>query len=482
MYASKICLRFWIFLFISFSFLESYAQNNLPMSYGSGSFFNLQGARYQPSKLGDSYTTLDINIANIYAWVDNSFIGYNSIQKMFITQNIKTEEVNSLVDGLNNRNHLGFGATIQPIGVAIKFTRDSKAFNNNNPDLANYPYLKKDERFTISIEWNERAESNVSFSNVVGELFWYGNRRFAGQTLDLGQLNTNVFYQREFALGIAAPLKVSFLDDKKYDLRVGARAKVIMGILALRTQDTQGRFRTETIENDATISLEDFVYDIRSANANTGNDFNFFKPVGWGLGFDLGATLTYDKHYAVSLSFLDIGAVRYTQNIESYTANSNANFTGITLLGDGQDRPNEVVDSLRSRLQGTQNQNSFTTPLPTRMALQFEYKIPNETQKRRYKYNEHHFYLTYIQGFAQYGAATTRPFFSAGYTYDYRTKFNLGISTSYGGYGRFGLGTWFGFRVGAFRMGIGSSNIAGLISSELGYGADLSFNLGLGFY
>ncbi|WP_157558602.1 DUF5723 family protein [Microscilla marina] len=479
------------------------AQNNPAAAYGS--HFTLQGARYQPSKLGLGSERVQINLANAYGWFGNNITSMGEVERL-LGGNLTSEEVNEKIEErlgqLNRTNRASFGLHVQPIGVAIKFVRKKPAYSIRTPTALCQPEDSYIERFTISAEINERVEGNIFLSKTLAQFAWKGNKQFAGQTVDLGRVGGTGFWLREFVAGFAAPVrigkraKIGFTQKKlrpqEMTLRIGGRIKVLEGMMAFRTSRFSGNMTTavdgSSLGFDIDYQLNGALpYDRINADGNpvldAENPANPLTVRGRGLGFDAGATFTFQNRVSISASLLDIGMVRYTKQTLNYTVQDQFTFEGVPItLGVGNnnltDSTQSFVDSLTARFTPTPTQNSFNMALPMRLALQFEYKIPAKDRKGR-SFNLHHFYATYVQGFTELGTATRRPSMQLGYNLNLFTIANFGLATSFGGHNAFAMSGYFSFRAGPVRLGVGSSALTYLVSKDNTTGADISFNLGV---
>ncbi|OJJ16165.1 hypothetical protein BKI52_35960 [marine bacterium AO1-C] len=497
-------LRFksFILLYICLYSFGARAQNNPAVTYGS--HFNLQGARYLPSKLGEGYERVTINLGNTYAWFGNNLTNAAEIEELF-TSNLTSEQVNQRIEDklgeLNRVNRVGFGFYVQPVGVAIKFVKQKHRYSMRNPTELCQPEDINQERFTVSFDVNERVEGNLFLSKNIAQFAWKGNKQFAGQTVDLGNFGGNGFWQREFAIGFAAPIpirkqKIGFnkkkLGPKPIKLRVGGRIKVIQGMFAFRTSRFSGNITTaadgSSIGFDVDYRLNAAVpYDRLNANNEPVLDANDpASPLtvrGRGLGIDVGATVTLDEKISLSASLLDIGLVRYSNQVLNYSVQDNFTFEGIPFtLGLGNnnlgDSTQSFVDSLTTRFTPNPSQEAFNVPLPMRVALQFAYRIPARDWKGRV-FDLHQFFATYTQGITELGTATLRPSVQLGYNLNLFTIANFGLATSFGGHNAFAMTGYFSLRAGPIRIGVGSNALTYLVSKENTTGADIAFNFGI---
>lgn len=477
----------------------TFAQNNPAVLYGS--HYHPQAARLNPSKLGDSYTNLDITglplplpTLNLYAWGGNNRMNAKDFQKYFVDGGnvIDSLTVEDFIGRFGKKNILGAGLQAQVFGVAFKINKKTEVLDMNNPDLADVPVIKRDEILTLSFDWIERVAFSARLPKELAAFAWRGNGspEFLGRPIDLGKIAVNGYWLREFSLGAAMPVYQG-LDIK---VRAGARLKYLRGMAAIRTKKATLSILTQDPTAGGTIDINaDYLVNISSpAPIDAAGNFqdvpnelnSFLKAQGGGFGIDLGTSITIQDKFVGSFSLIDVGAVSFKRNVINYSLAAQETFNGVTIPGDFSagnfDGASGILDSLTNKFTANETFNKFSIPLPTRIMLQAEYKVPRVDKKGR-KFNKHHFFLTYIQGFGEYGISTARPSFTAAYSHNLGQQMNFGFSATSGGYSGFGIGSFVSFKVGYYRLGLGSNNLTALLLRSGGKGVDLSLNISTAF-
>ncbi|HAS41637.1 MAG TPA: hypothetical protein DCS93_14240 [Microscillaceae bacterium] len=476
------------------------AQNNPAVLYGS--HFHREAARLNPAKLGDTYTNFDITgipmplpTFNLYAWAGNNRLNAKDFQKYFVDggNTIDSLTIEEFIGRFKNKNIIGAGLQAQVFGFSFKINRKTEVMDMNNPDLADIPVIKRDEIVTISFDILERMAISTRIPKELAAFAWRGNGspEFLGREVDLGNLTTNGYWLREFALGAAMPIYQG-LDLK---VRAGVRLKYLQGMAAIRSKRAKFTVLTQDPTQGGNISVNaDYLVNISSPfEVDTAGNFiemenpnaaPLFRAQGSGFGIDLGTTVTIQDRFVGTFSLLDLGAVGFRRNVVNYSLNASEQFSGVTIPGDFSDAnfegANGILDSLTANFEPQNSFNRFSIPLPTRLMLQAEYKVPRVDKKGR-KFDKHHFYLTYIQGFGEYGISTARPSFTAAYSHNLGQQMNFGFSATSGGYSGFGLGSFVSFKIGYYRFGLGTNNLTALLFRSGGTGVDFSFNLSTAF-
>lgn len=174
----------------------------------------------------------------------------------------------------------------------------------------------------------------------------------------------------------------SYLVNDK--LTVGARIKLLRGVLNVTTEDTEITMALD--ENYATtLSAQVNVKTSGIQSMDDEIDFkNYLKNKG--LALDLGATLKITKELTVGASLLDIGGINWKHDTYAYTLDkSEATYTfeGIDLqkvLNGDDDYLDAEKDSIEEKFdlqEGTIG--SYRTPLPGKMYLTASYAWKRNT-------------------------------------------------------------------------------------------------------
>ena len=454
-------------ILILFIFIGASVQAQINPTIVYTPHFNTQAARFQPSKLGYQSPKLNIQVAPLFGlqvWGANNLLSIDDAIRLLDEQNVTTEEVDGWVDDLSASNRLIAGTYVQILAFGLRIHKKNQYDSLSSPK----------ELFSISFDIAERAEANAIFSDVIGKVAWEGNAQYAGQSVNIGKVAGNGFWQREFSIGASAPV----WQNEILNIRAGGRLKFIQGMASVYTE----RFNAimTTPESGEMIEL-DVDYMVNTAIPDEDGEFDAFKGRGFGVGLDLGATVTFQKNFTGTVSLLDIGKVAYKEQITNYYRDGNAVFEGVEIDPSGDfDNASEFTDAFWEDIEPLENSDAFSMPLPTRLALQFEYQSFKKDKKDR-EFAQHHAFLTYTQGFKDIGISTAKPQLNLAYTFSLNRKFSVGNSFGFGGVQGITIGPYLSVRGGAFSFAIGSGNILGAFSQKSARGTDLALNLGLNF-
>lgn len=224
------------------------------------------------------------------------------------------------------------------------------------------------------------------FPRDLAILAWEGNANYLDYPFDLGQISATADVLMVYHFGINKALSNS--------LTVGGRFKLYSGIMNLRSTNNQGTFTTSLAEADGTNIYEHRLEaaDIRvqtSGIASLEDGVSTGTFLGralfggsLGIGLDLGATYDINEDWTASMSFLDIGVMFQSKNVETYHAYGSFDLEGIELLfpplSDGEPT-NPYYDDLEDELEQEvpidtlTNAYSHMRPLKWNASLKYQF-------------------------------------------------------------------------------------------------------------
>lgn len=458
-----------IILLILFS---AQAQVNNSLRYSS--HFRSLGALSMPSYMGDDIKNAQVYLGGVYAYGSNTALSFDLVNDFLQTDDLGNDGdlLNEILKETGNSELIGAGVITRPIGVFAKV-------NNNEGS----------EMVTFALGTETYAMMSMEYNSTLLDLVWNGNKQFAGQRIQTGPLKLNTYVNTEYFIAAAAPVYKSESLTLKPGVRlrfINSVASVYMpkGDLTLDFSDTTGRsiiVEPEYEYNQALAFGEDFD---NSDDLSVANLFN--TGAGFGMGVDLSMTATIQEKLNITAGISDIGSIRYKKNTKSYFRSESYTYEGVEVdiidLKDNQEidyDPGDIIESL----EPDSSFSPYTMPLATRLIIQGEYQtgrnVSNDSKEA--EYFKHRVFFTYVQGFKNHVNSTTRPFVSAGYSYNLANILNVGASASLGGFNKFAFGPFFSVRAGFFRLGFGSNNLLPLLSPTMGTGADFNFSMALSF-
>lgn len=431
-----------ILIFFQFS-LE--AQYNVSVTYCNHNDIN--ASRYEPSELhlGKKHFQLS---GNYYLWAGNNAFHYGLFDKLQKNKELTETDINELLNSMHpTKNTLGIGQDYQILGLALQI-----------------------KNFALAFSVVDKFAFDFNYTRNFLSLLWKGNKQFAGQNVDLGPLSMNAQYTREF-VGTAA---FNIIGNMEKGVRLGVRAKYIQGLGALSMPTSQLTLYTEP---DGRYIDVGFNYHLNLSGLDV---FDPLKFNGTGYGADVGATFIFSPKFSLDASLLDVGAVKYTQNLKSYAKMGTYSYEGM-FIKNFFGNPEIQSDTLAAIFEPVETEgNHFSVALPTRLLLQGELKLEKKDEESLQ--TPHAFFITYIQGFNQKPGGTKRPYLGVAYNYDLHEWVDVGVSAAYGGYNKYAFGAFFSLNLfHTLKMGIGSDNLTPLIIKKSGTGIDVSLNASLSF-
>ena len=204
-------------------------------------------------------------------------------------------------------------------------------------DILNFGWKNKQE-FYFSGGVYQEFDFIFYFPKDLAVLAWEGNSDYIGKKFDLGEVNTRGDLLMVYHLGATKRW------SKK--LTIGARAKIYSSLLSFSSTDNSGTFETRISESgnniyehiiNANLSLNTSgiasLIDLEDSSQAPNKILNrAFLNGNLGLGIDLGATYEINEKLTASASFIDLGVIFHSKDVESYTINGEYTLDGIELL------------------------------------------------------------------------------------------------------------------------------------------------------
>lgn len=320
--------------------------------YGQGEFslYNLnrsvpQAHQLNPAFRPDAKVVIGLPVlSSSHVSIDMDQLNFNQVFTESIEQTLSLNAEN-VSDALRDKNNFSVQSDLQLFFLGLNL-------GNNF--------------FSLAI--NDRVSSWMVYTKDMVDLALFGNgdKRTFGKNLSMDQMLLRQNLYHEIALGYATNI-----GDK---LSIGARFKILSGVLNAQTEQVSGFLRTDA--DSIHISNSNFAFknsgynyfteelDILSIYRNTlpfvgGNS---------GIGFDFGAEYKVTDRVSVSASITDLGYINWKENTESYSFdNVNYSFKGF-----------DVIDLIRS--DGS-NSNFFQNELDSLENL----FTPNELENIVYR-------------------------------------------------------------------------------------------------
>ncbi len=257
------------------------------------------------------------------------------------------------VDGLSKRNlaSLDFNTDLFSLGIRIKNS-----------------YL--------SLSYSEVFNMNFAYSKDFFVLVFKGNadEELLGKRADMDGLALNMNLYHQVALGLSVPV-----GEK---LRVGARAKYLMGLLNITTTKSQLGFTTNSedfgLTLDGALALNTSGFGILKNNGDDTGQLikdRLTKPGGnTGLALDLGLEYALSDRLTFSGSLLNMGYIHWAEDVKNFeNDNLSATFEGFDLQELGADdfskEMAKKLDTLQAHLKLNENTKAYSARLNPQLIL-----------------------------------------------------------------------------------------------------------------
>lgn len=288
----------------------------------------------------------------------------------------------------------------------------------------------------ISFSISNRTNFRFMYPRDLFRLAFEGNgSTLLGERASMDGMGVDMLSYLEFAVGFSREF-----NDK---LRLGGRLKYIQGMGAVYTKQSQLGLHTDETTFDLTL---DGQLSVNTSNTAIMLDTNFgglekkdFTSMSNnGIGIDLGGTFQLKDKIKLSASVLDLGFIKWNSNVSNYASDSvSFTFKGVDIkefLSDSSDVLQAIEDSLSGLFTYSTNDESFSTPLFTRIYIGGEYQLTEKIGVGVNWYSEF-VHKRYRGALTLSGSAQVTKWFRAGlnYTYYSRDYFNIGLGFAING-------------------------------------------------
>lgn len=426
---------------------------------------NLASAQL-PSLLGDDLKSGEFHLLNMYAGFGNNIVSAGDLMTLSESGNLSNEFIDGFLARTPKQAAVWAGVDLPLLNIFFQVKKKNKPF------------------LFFGLGMRQKIDINATLNKDLLTLIYKGNKGFAGQTVNLSP-SLNMLYSNEYFLSLAGQISLPDIGTiKTLSVRPAARFRLINGIAGLSMPDAhidmytdpEGRYIDFSTNLQANLASAVDTPDIQSTFGELSP--GSFRSAGRGFGMDLGVGMMALGRIRVHLGLLDIGSVRFTRNAVNYTRTSSYRYEGIDL--NGAEEGNSLsTGNLVELIQPEKTYQPFIMVLPTKFVFSGAYLMKKKT-RRRVDYFTHHLQLTYVQGFRNYLNASQAPTLNIGYSYNLANVISPGVHVTMGGLNGLMAGAQMGFRLGMFKMGLGSNNLLPLINSSSGRGTDA--NLYFGYY
>jgi hypothetical protein len=339
---------------------------------------------------------------------------------------------------------------------------------NLNVETFTFSYQAK--RWQLSLYHGVRVSTFHSIPKSMLQFAWGGNAQFVGETIDIAP-SQNILAYQEFGVGFGYKIG--------NNLTLGTRVKYLVGIASYQTASAKASIYTDSEYYQLTADTDYLINTggLPESDIDNGEFLNLddFEPSLFGknrgVAFDFGASFDVNEKLNIQMSVLNIGKIKWEENVNNYWSNGTSTFAGLDfqpLFEDGDYSPSEILDTIANTFEFTASQNGFSTVLPSSFYLSGTYEvIPNLTVGA----------LLFAQGF-QSNLTTA---FAVNVKKNIGKIFSIGAQYAYleGGANNIGLSTT--LRLGPVQLFATSDNVIPLIDPMKGQNVNMRFGMNLLF-
>jgi hypothetical protein len=350
---------------------------------------------------GDVLSTIEFpeNKVNISTWF-SAFSSSNAMPSAFtnafIFPNFIDEELKSnVVKRLKSRNT--FGGELSS-GFAFNFVPDSVGDSKNT---------------ALGIIYNAQLIQTAQFSPDLFKLIFKGNASYSDQ---VAGFNNSGYFAMSYQT-----LKFSFL-QRSENIRFRISAGIARGLSTTQVKLNSGNVYTQSEGEYLDLAWKGNY--IQSTNGSN----QFKNTPSFGPAIDLSLQVRIQSSGFLSLIVQDLGFINWNQNTTRYERDTSFRFTGVQLsnLLSFSDSTAIIGDTLLNKLRGDQINTSFMQQLPASFQVKYAQRITERWL---------------ATGSVQYRLAPGyMPFSSVQLARNFKHNRSIGLTLSYGGYGKFQSG------------------------------------------
>ena len=328
------------------------------------------------------------------------------------------------------------GETVLQINNAIEgLANQNRVLENTDIETLSFGVRLGD--FWITLGHSLRANAVLDYPKTLPQLIWQGNAQFIGQTISFGpKLDLNTYH--EIGLGFVFEVKKGFT--------VGGRLKYLNGIHNITSERNRMELTTDDDIYQLTLDADYSVNSAGSLRYDGWNELDFAFNFGQittkqlfgsniGYSFDLGASYQLGK-LTVAASALDVaGGINWKDEVNNYSLQGTYEYVGLDLADNILENDTElgsVLDTLRAIYNPIENNNAYTTNLPSRYYLNAGYQLNKRWHLGALVYYENHNFGLSEAAFAVAANAQIIPQINIGTSLAYRHEefTNLGLNLS----------------------------------------------------
>ncbi|WP_264563408.1 DUF5723 family protein [Flavobacterium sp. N3904] len=240
----------------------------------------------------------------------------------------------------------------------------------------------------VSFGMYQELDSFIYVPTDIAILSLYGNNNYIGKSFNLGDLDLKTELLSVFHVGFNKQINEKLI--------LGIRGKIYSSIFNATSTHNSGYLYTQ--------QGSDLIYDqainsnleLNTSGAAKYLDENYDGDAGsdivddikekaffggnLGLGLDLGLTYYSQKNIQITASLVDIGFIKHTQEVESFTFKGNYVFKGLNADFNNGGNISDAYEDFKDAVPLDTIYNNYATQRPLKFYSSFQYSFEEERQ------------------------------------------------------------------------------------------------------
>lgn len=402
-----------------------------------------------PSLQGRGFQRMSITVPNVEVWALTNSVSYGPLRDAVLRGRYTNDLIRSAVENEGERFYLGVGLQAQLLSVG---------FNIKGADGA--PFI------SIGVEHRERTMLALDIDHDLVDLLYNGNAQYAGTPLTLDPLAVHSLVYRELGINGAIDLTLSGDGGERISLRPGIGLYKLIGQHGMQMNTASLDMYTHA---DGRAIDFDSRYQLNTAIPDDGGDI--WRGIGNGFAVDASIALGLGDRTQFFAGVDDLGSIRFKEGTKNYTAEGAYTYRGVQFTLIDQELESTVtVDSLLSLGRPEKTTDAWDMKLPARVLLGGTHGV-GRIDHDAFPLFRHTFGLLAARDITHNVFSNARTMVTASYAFTIGTIASFGTTITTRGDLAPGIGLNATLRAGPVRVGIGSTDLTGLLFQQKGTGA-----------
>jgi len=208
-----------------------------------------------------------------------------------------------------------------------------------------------------------------------------GNRDYIGKSFNLGDINLRAEVLSVLHIGFHKKLNEKFVFGgrvKLYSSGANATSTKNSGFIFTANGTADTNIYNQVISSDLelrTSGIAAFTKDEYDGSIPEDIIHNTFFNGSLGLGIDAGFTYYFQKNFQFTASIIDLGFIRQSKDIETYTYKGRYEYNGVNPNFGSVNEPENVFDDFAKAIPRDTLHNKYTTWRPAKFNASIQYSF-----------------------------------------------------------------------------------------------------------